>query len=47
MDLVFFLNHSDTPNIVSIDDGECFEALRDIDEGEELLVNYGALVDDA
>ena len=46
MDLVNFLNHSDEPNVVSIDDGEFFEALRDILAGEELLVDYGKLVDE-
>ncbi len=46
MDLVCFLNHSDTPNIVSIDDGQYFEALRDIGAGEELLVDYGEIVSD-
>jgi SET domain-containing protein len=45
MDLVNFLNHSDTPNIISIDEGEEFEALRDIQTGEELLINYGEIVD--
>ena len=46
MDLACFLNHAATPNVVSIDDGEWFEALRDIAVGEELLVDYGELVDD-
>lgn len=46
MDLVNFLNHSDTPNIISINEGEFFEALRDIANGEELLVDYGELVDE-
>lgn len=45
MDLVFYLNHSSAPNIVSINDGEYFEATRDIMAGEELLVNYNGLVD--
>jgi SET domain-containing protein len=45
MDLVNYLNHSTHPNIVSVNDGEEFEALRDIKTGEELLVNYGHLVD--
>ncbi|MEP7279450.1 MAG: SET domain-containing protein-lysine N-methyltransferase [Bacteroidota bacterium] len=45
MDLVNYLNHSLQPNIISIDDGEVFEALRDIAPGEELLVNYGHLVE--
>jgi SET domain-containing protein len=45
MDLVLFLNHSDEPNVVSINDGDYFEALRDIKAGEELLVDYGEIVD--
>ncbi len=45
MDLVNYLNHSATPNIISINDGEIFEAMTDIQPGEELLVNYGHLVD--
>ena len=45
MDLVCFLNHSGTPNIISIDEGDYFEALRDIKAGEELLVDYGEIVD--
>jgi len=46
MDLVHFLNHSDRPNVRSIDDGAWFEAIGDIAEGEELFVDYGTLVDD-
>ena len=46
LDCSLFLNHSDTPNVVSVDDGASFEALRDIAPGEELLVDYGELVDD-
>jgi len=46
MDLVSFLNHSDTPNVQSIDDGAWFEALVDIAAGEELFVDYGTLVDE-
>ena len=45
MDLVLYLNHSDTPNVISINEGEQFEALHDIKAGEELLVDYGTLVD--
>jgi SET domain-containing protein len=45
VDLVIYLNHSDEPNIRSINDGEDFEALRDITAGEELLIDYGNLVD--
>ena len=40
MDLVNYLNHSSEPNIVSINDGVEFEALRDIKAGEELFVDY-------
>ncbi len=46
MDLVHFLNHSETPNVLSIDDGNYFETTRDISAGEELLVDYGDLVND-
>ena len=45
MDLVNFLNHSDTPNIISINDGNFFEAVRDIKKGEELVIDYGEIVD--
>lgn len=45
IDLSLFLNHSDTPNIQSIHDGDYFEALRDIFAGEELLIDYGTIVD--
>lgn len=45
MDLALYLNHSSTPNIISINEGEAFEALRDIREGEELLVDYGTIAE--
>jgi SET domain-containing protein len=45
VDLVIYLNHSDTPNVISINEGEFFEAIRDIKTGEELLVDYGTIVD--
>jgi SET domain-containing protein len=38
------LNHADIPNIISINDGDYFEAVRDIKAGEELLVDYGEIV---
>jgi SET domain-containing protein len=44
MDLVLYLNHSAAPNIMSVNEGEQFEALRNIKTGEELLVNYESLV---
>jgi SET domain-containing protein len=45
MDLVSFLNHSDEPNIISINEGEFFEATREIKKGEELVIDYGEIVD--
>lgn len=45
MDLALYLNHSSTPNIASVNEGEEFEALRDISTGEELLVDYGTIAD--
>lgn len=44
MDLSLFINHSDTPNIRSVNDGDYFEALRDIVVGEELFLDYGDIV---
>lgn len=44
LDLSHFINHSDTPNIISIEEGEYFEALRDIKAGEELFIDYGTIV---
>jgi SET domain-containing protein len=45
IDVSLFLNHSDTPNVISIQDGDYFETTRDIQEGEELFVDYGEIVD--
>jgi SET domain-containing protein len=45
VDLVIYLNHSDTPNVISVNDGEFFEAICDIKAGAELLVDYGTIVD--
>jgi len=45
LDVSLFLNHSETPNVISIDDGNYFETLREIAEGEELLIDYGTIVD--
>lgn len=45
VDLVIYLNHSETPNVLSLNDGEQFEALVDIKAGEELLVDYGTIVE--
>jgi len=46
MDLVYFLNHADHGNIISINDGEFFEAVRDIKKGEELVIDYGGIVEE-
>ena len=45
IDLVVYLNHSDEPNVRSINEGEDFVALRQIKAGDELLINYGEIVD--
>lgn len=45
IDVSLFLNHADSPNVQSIDDGNYFEALRDIAVGEELFLDYGKIVD--
>jgi SET domain-containing protein len=45
IDLSLFINHSDQPNIISINDGDYFETTRDIKAGEELLIDYGGIVD--
>lgn len=44
IDVSLFLNHADTPNIISINDGDYFEAIRDIKNGEELVIDYGEIV---
>ena len=46
LDLVVFLNHCENPNIISIEGGIQFEALRDIEPGEELFIDYGTLVEE-
>lgn len=45
IDISLFLNHSDTPNIFSIQEGDYFETIRDIKAGEELFIDYGQIVD--
>jgi hypothetical protein len=44
IDVSLFLNHADIPNVISINDGDYFEAVRDIRAGEELLIDYGKIV---
>ena len=43
MDLSLFLNHNDKPNVRSVNDGAFFEAISDIEKGEEITVDYGEL----
>lgn len=45
LDIVIFLNHDANPNIISVNDGVYFESIRDISCGEELLIDYGTIVD--
>lgn len=40
MDISYFLNHSDRPNVKTIDGGSTFVALKTIKKGRELKVNY-------
>ena len=45
LDPIVFINHSDAPNIMSINDGEDFEAMTDINAGQELFLDYGMIVE--
>lgn len=45
IDPVIFLNHSDQPNLRSINDGQDFITLRAIRAGEELFIDYGEIVE--
>jgi SET domain-containing protein len=47
LDVSLFLNHGDNPNIISINDGDYFETTRDILANEELLIDYGTIVEDS
>lgn len=40
IDKSYFLNHSTTPNMETLDNGETFVTARDIKKGEELTANY-------
>lgn len=40
IDKSFYLNHSTSPNMETLDQGETFVAARDIQKGEELTANY-------
>lgn len=45
IDMANYLNHSATSNIISIEEGRWFEAIRDIKKGEELFIDYGKIVE--
>ena len=36
----YYVNHSQTPNLVTLDEGETFITARNITKGEELTVDY-------
>ncbi|MBS1640372.1 MAG: SET domain-containing protein [Bacteroidetes bacterium] len=44
IDLSLFLNHSNKPNLISVNDGEYFKAIKNIKAGEELFIDYGTIV---
>jgi hypothetical protein len=41
LDIGFFINSSDNPNMIAEPNGESFISARDIKKGEELFVDYG------
>ena len=45
LDLSLFLNHAEIRNLISVNEGDYFEATRDISAGEELLIDYGEIVE--
>ncbi len=45
VDMVNYLNHSSSPNVISINHGEYFEAIAEISSGTELLVDYSKIVE--
>lgn len=47
LDISFFLNHSEDPNMTAEDGAEGFFAARDIKKGEELLTDYGTYAENA
>lgn len=47
MDIAFYVNHSGTANLKTVDGGFNFITSRSIQKGEELCVNYNTYVDSA
>lgn len=46
MSVGWYLNHSDRPNLDSRDEGNNYQAVRDIAAGEELTIDYRRLDDE-
>ena len=45
IDVSYFLNDSKTPNLRAVEDGESFLTIREVNEGEELTVDYDTYTD--
>ncbi len=45
VDIAYYINHSDMPNIKVDSDGHTFETIRIIKEGEELTADYSTYND--
>ena len=45
MNISFFMNDSDAPNVGTDDEGDTFYAARDIHAGEELTISYDTISD--
>ena len=45
IDISYFLNHADAPNVAARADSNKFAAIRDIKKGEELFSDYRAYTD--
>lgn len=46
LDLLHFINHSETPNVHAVNEGWIFRAVRDIQAGEELFSDYSTYDED-
>jgi len=42
LNISYFINHSKSPNMIAMDQGDYFLTLREIKEGDELTVDYEA-----
>lgn len=41
-----FLNHSNNPNVISINNGNTFKTIKKINKGDELLINYNDITEE-